>query len=112
GLASKHLQRFFRPPPVARRVPLPDAWPGGYRTMRRIEVRARANGWVVRVEEEDGGAFHYTCASERQARDFPPADRPPRPRRKLERKLNPQVSSPAPRGREQPPGRAGGYVPA
>lgn len=38
--------------------------------MRRIEVRPRANGWVVRVENDDGGSFNYACASERQARYF------------------------------------------
>jgi hypothetical protein len=84
--------------------------------MRRIEVRARANGWVVRVEEEDGGAFHYACASERQARYFAAVYRLQRACLKLERKLgapaNSQVSSPEPRERGQPPGRAGGYVPA
>jgi hypothetical protein len=76
--------------------------------MRRIEVRERANGWVVRVEEEDGGAFHYACSSERQARYFAAVYRLQRACMRLERKIN----SPAPRGRVQPPGRAGGYVPA
>lgn len=76
--------------------------------MRRIEVRARASGWVVRVEEEDGGTFHYSCASERQARYFAAVYRLQRTCLKLEKKL----SSPEPQGRAQPPGRAGGYVPA
>ncbi|HVE85139.1 MAG TPA: hypothetical protein VND93_19945 [Myxococcales bacterium] len=38
--------------------------------MRRIEVRARAGSWVVRVEAEDGTSFQNAYPSERQARYF------------------------------------------
>jgi hypothetical protein len=100
---------------VARSVLFVPAYPGGKLTMRRIEVRARANGWVVRVEEEDGGAFYYACASEKQARYFAAVYRLQRTCLKREQKISSaasEVSSPGPRGRAQPPGRAGGYVPA
>jgi len=54
--------------------------------MRRIEVRPRASGWVVRVESEDGGTFHHQCATERQARYFAAIYRLQRACLKMERR--------------------------
>jgi hypothetical protein len=76
--------------------------------MRRIEVRPRASGWVVRVEHDDGGAFHYACASEKQARYFAAVYRLQRACLKLEEKL----SSAARPGRARPPARASARAPA
>lgn len=67
--------------------------------MRRIEVRPRASGWVVRVVNDDGGSFQYACASEQQARYFAAVYRLQRACLKMERQ---RASA---RGRDQ---RAGG----
>jgi len=69
--------------------------------MRRIEVRPRASGWVVRVESEDGGTFHHECATERQARYFAAIYRLQRACLKMERR-----HAPSPRGRDRRARRA------
>ncbi len=56
--------------------------------MRRVEVRPRASGWVVRVENDDGGSFQYSCASERQARYFAAVYRLQRACLRMERRLH------------------------
>jgi hypothetical protein len=76
--------------------------------MRRIEVRPRANGWVVRVEHDDGGAFQYTCSSEKQARYFAAVYRLQRSCLKLEERLR---SGERP-GRGRLPARASARAPA
>lgn len=75
--------------------------------MRRIEVRPRASGWVVRVEHDDGGAFHYACSSEKQARYFAAVYRLQRDCLKLEERL----SAAARRARGRHPARASVHAP-
>jgi len=76
--------------------------------MRRIEVRPRASGWVVRVEHDDGDALQHACASEKQARYFAAVYRLQRDCLKLEQRL----SSAAPRGRGRHSARASAHAPA
>lgn len=76
--------------------------------MRRIEVRPRASGWVVRVEHDDGDAFQYACSSEKQARYFAAVYRLQRDCLKLEERL----SSAARRARGRHPARASVRAPA
>jgi hypothetical protein len=38
--------------------------------MQRIDVRARAGRWVVRIQDASGHTFQYAYASEQQARYF------------------------------------------
>jgi hypothetical protein len=76
--------------------------------MRRIEVRPRASGWVVRVEDEDGDAFQYAYSSEKQARYFAAVYRLQRECLRLEERL----SAAAPRGRGRRPARASAHAPA